>query len=231
MRVIWDAAVKQKIESLALGVGIIKNVEVSSEPRGLDSIRNETFQEIKANTDIEEIKNSAIVKSYRTFYWQYLSIDPTKTRPSGEALARRVLKDQNIPIINNVVYAINLASIQTQLSFSGFDLDKIKPPLIVRYAKPQEAFNGIGSRHRKLTGTELLLSDAEKILCIYAYGDASETTVSLKTKNVLLINYGAPNISSDILENGIRTGLNYIQKTGRGERGAIAVSMIAPPEP
>lgn len=146
-----------------------------------------------------------------------MNIDPTKIRPSGEALARRVLKDQNIPVINNVVYAINLASIRTQLSFSGFDLDKIKPPLIVRYAEPLEAFKGIGSRNRILTGTELLVSDSEKILCIYAYGDASETTVSLKTKDVLLINYGVPNIASEILENGILMGLNYIRKTGGGE--------------
>jgi DNA/RNA-binding domain of Phe-tRNA-synthetase-like protein len=231
MEVIWDIAVRQKIEFLALGIGIIKNVEVSTEPDQLQSIENEVFQDIKASTGIDEIKNSGIVRAYRTFYWKYLNTDPTKIRPSGEALARRVLKDQQIPIINNIVFAINLASIQTQLSFSGFDLDKMKPPLIVRYAEPQEAFIGIGLRHRELSGSELLLSDTEKILCIYAYGDASATTVSLKTRDVLLMNYGAPDISAEILEEGIQRGLYYIQKTGGGDIGAISVSTIAPPEP
>lgn len=64
MRVIWDTAVEQKIEFLALGVGLIQKVEVTSEPNELYSIRNEIFQEIKANTDIDEIKSSAIVKAY-----------------------------------------------------------------------------------------------------------------------------------------------------------------------
>lgn len=231
MKVVWDAAVIRKIESLALGIGLIKNVEVSSDTKELDSIKNEIFQNIKSHTTIEEIKDAAIVKAYRTFYWQSLNIDPTKTRPSGEALTRRVLKDQEIPIINNVVYAINLASIQTHLSFSGFDLSKVTPPLRIRYANPQEKFQGIGSRHRVLNGTELLLGDTEKILCIYAYGDALETTVSLKTKDVLLVNYGAPNISREILEQGIRLCLTYIQKGARGEIGEVLVSRSVLPEP
>ena len=143
MKVIWDAMVTQKMESLALGIGLIKKVEVSSDTKELDSIKNEIFQNIKSHTTIDEIKDAAVVKAYRTFYWQSLHIDPTKIRPSGEALARRVLKDQGISIVNNAVYAINLASIQTQLSFSGFDLSKVKPPLRVRYAHPQEKFQGI----------------------------------------------------------------------------------------
>ena len=227
MKVVWDTVVKQKMESLALGIGLIKNIEVSSETKELDSVKNKKIQNIKRNTNIDEIKDAVIVKAYRTFYWQSLNIDPTKIRPSGEALTRRVLKDQEIPIINNVVYAINLASIQTQLSFSGFDSSKIKPPLIVRSANPQESFQAIGSRYRVLSGTELLLSDAEKILCIYAYVDALETIISLKTKDILLINYGAPTISGEILEDGIRLCLSYIQKLGGGE---ITVSRSVLPE-
>ncbi|MDD1778151.1 MAG: hypothetical protein LUQ65_08260 [Candidatus Helarchaeota archaeon] len=230
MKVVWDTVVQQKIGSLALGMGLIKNVEISSDPKELESIKNKIYQDIKRNTTIDEIKDTAIVKAYRTFYWQSLNIDPTKIRPSGEALTRRVLKDQEIPIINNGVYAINLASIQTHLSFSGFDLDKITPPLMVRYANPQEEFQGIGSRHRALNGTELLLSDIEKILCIYAYGDALETTISLKTKDILLVNYGSPTISSEILLKGIRTCLSYIQKGAGGEIGEIVVSRSVLPE-
>jgi len=99
MEIFWDTTVKQKIESLALGIGIIKNVRVSNDTAELDCLRNKIFQNIKKNTSIDEIKNSAIVKVYRTFYWQNLGIDPTKIRPSGEALTRRVLKNQEIPII------------------------------------------------------------------------------------------------------------------------------------
>ncbi|NVM52765.1 MAG: hypothetical protein HWN66_03595 [Candidatus Helarchaeota archaeon] len=224
MDVIWDPVVKKRIEPFSIGIGTIKNIEVVNQARGLDLIRKRIFENIKNNFTIENIKDSSIVKVYRKFYWQYLNIDPTKIRPSGEALVRRVLNNQKIPIINNIVYSINLVSIQTQLSFSGFDFSKVKPPFKIRYAQPEEVFQGIGTRHRILTGNELLLADTEKVLCIYAYGDGDETKITTKTTNILLVDYGVPNISADILENGIKSGLNYIQETGGGEIGEIKIT-------
>ncbi|MFX1293956.1 MAG: B3/4 domain-containing protein [Promethearchaeota archaeon] len=230
MEVKWDPKVIEEIEPFFIGLGIIKNVEVNNQIKYLDSIKKEVFEYIENNYTIDDIKDTSVVKAYRKFYWKYLDIDPTKIRPSGEALARRVIKKQRIPIISNIVYAINLASIQTQLSYSGFDWTKVKPPLIIRYAKPKEAFQGIGTRYRILSGKELLLADREKILCIYAYGDADATKITINTKNILLVTYGVPNISCDILKNGIKLGLKYIQETGGGKIEEINVTTSAPQE-
>ncbi|MFX1297697.1 MAG: B3/4 domain-containing protein [Promethearchaeota archaeon] len=228
MEVLWDSAVKKKIEPFAIGIGIIKNIKVCNQAGNLDIIKKNIFERTRKNFTIETIRNTSIVEAYRKFYWQYLGIDPTKIRPSGEALVRRVLNGHEIPIINNIVYSINLASIQTQLSFSGFNLNKIKPPLKIRFALPQENFQGIGMRSRSLTGNELLLADIEKILCIYAYGDADITKVTEHTKDILLVTYGIPNISSKILKNGVELGLNLIRETGGGEKGEIIVSKSVP---
>ncbi|MHA1651291.1 MAG: B3/B4 domain-containing protein, partial [Candidatus Helarchaeota archaeon] len=211
--------------------GIIEGVKVVLEANKLSEIKKQIYSKIKSKYSIENIKETPVVNAYRKFYWQFLNIDPTKTRPSGEALVRRVLKNQKIPIINNIVYSINLASIETQLSFSGFDLNKIEPPLIIRYAFPNEAFQGLGTRHKILTGNELLLADTKKILCIYAYGDADMTKITTKTKNILLINYGVPNIADIILEEGIKIGLKYIQEAGGGEIKEVKVTKPAHPEP
>lgn len=117
MEVIWDPAVLEKIEPFFIGIGIITNVEVIKPAKNLDSIKEQVFQNIRNNYTLENIKETPVVKAYRKFYWQHLNIDPTKTRLSGEALARRILNNQDIPLINNCVYAINLVSIHTQLSF------------------------------------------------------------------------------------------------------------------
>ncbi|MHA1264801.1 MAG: B3/B4 domain-containing protein [Candidatus Helarchaeota archaeon] len=224
MKVNWDPAVQQQIEPFSLGLGIIKAVKVLNEPKNLEAIKEKVFNDIRENFTIENIKNTAVVSAYRQFYWKYLSIDPTKIRPSGEALVRRVLKRQKVPIINNIVYGINLASIETQLSFSGFDLDKVTPPLEIRYARTGEFFQGIGTRSRKLQGNELLLSDSEKILCIYAYGDADITKVEGTTKNILLVTYGVPKIEENILRRGIEIGLDYIQQTAGGFKEDIEIN-------
>lgn len=231
MEITWEQAVVKKVEPFSLGIGIIRNVVIKKDAEGLDSIKEEVFEYIRNNFSIENIKDTPIVKAYRKFSWQYLNIDPTKIRPSGEALARRVLKAQKIPIINSIVYAINLASIKTQLSFSGFNFGVVKLPLIIRYPSMGEEFQGIGSRHRILTGNELLLADSEKILCIYAYGDGDVTKLTTKTRDILLVTYGLPNISDDVLKSGIELGLNYIQKAGGGEIEKVEVRKSVHPEP
>jgi len=230
MNIICDPAVIKELGSIYIGLGIIKNLEIKNQVENLNSIKDRILSKIKKSYTIENIKDTEIVKAYRNFYWRFMNIDPTKTRPSGEALARRVLKNQDIPIINNIVFSINLVSIETQLSFSAFDLSKIKFPLTIRYAYKEEEFRGIGTRYKILIGNELLLADSEKILCMYAYGDADYTKITSKTKDILLVNYGVPGISGESLEKGIQNGLSYLQKAGGGEIGEIFVSKCAPPE-
>ena len=51
--------------------------------------------------------------------------DPSRYRPSGEALVRRTLKGHDLYQVNTLVDLINLASIAYGYSIGGFDADKI----------------------------------------------------------------------------------------------------------
>ena len=111
-----------------------------------------------------KLKDDMIIRAYRDFYWRYLNIDPTKIRPSGEALARRVLQGKDIPRINNLVDAYNLASLKNIIPLSGFDLDLITPPLEIRFSKSNELFKGILDDHANAVfkGHILVRKDAQK---------------------------------------------------------------------
>src|SRR5204863_8366943 len=50
-----------------------------------------------------------------------LGLDPTKVRPSSEALARRVLKGEALYTVNTLVDALNLSSLRAQLPFGLYD--------------------------------------------------------------------------------------------------------------
>ena len=67
----------------------------------------------------------------RTLY-KALGIDPTKTRPSNEALLRRALKGEGLYRINTLVDALNLASLREQLPFGLYDLGRVRPPVTLR---------------------------------------------------------------------------------------------------
>jgi len=153
-----------------------------------------------------------------------LDIDPTKTRPSGEALLRRVLHGKEIPRISTVVDSYNLASLKTIIPLSGFDLDTLHLPLCVRFSRQNEEFHGIGmDTPKKLADKMLVLADGKRIVCIYPYRDAEVTKITEKTKNVVVVGYGAPKIHQNELTNAVETALSFIQQTSGGKIETVSV--------
>ena len=78
----------------------------------------------------------------RTLY-KAVGLDPTKTRPSNEALLRRALKGEPLYRINTLVDALNLSSLRFQLPFGLYDLDQVRPPIVLRRGAPGESYEGI----------------------------------------------------------------------------------------
>jgi len=213
----WASDVSEKFPKLAICIGVISNVRVEKENSQTKDLKRTVYSEVKAKYNIESLKDNPTVRAYRDFYWK-LDIDPTKRRPSGEALLRRILHGDELPCISTVVDAYNLASMETIIPISGFDKDSISPPFHVRYARDDEAFTGIGMKQPiALKGNMFVLADEKQILCVYPYRDSYFTKITEKTRNVLIVGYGAPQISEEQLREAVETTLSYIQRCSGGE--------------
>ncbi|MCC6350329.1 MAG: hypothetical protein IT347_12150 [Candidatus Eisenbacteria bacterium] len=116
-----------------------------------------------------------------------LGVDPTKTRPSSEALLRRVLKGQELPSIHPVVDVCNLASFEYQLPLGLYDRLEMRGPVFARLGRKGEGYDGIRKAHVNLTGRPLLADDDG------AFGaptsDSARTQVTDATKALLVIVY------------------------------------------
>ncbi len=75
--------------------------------------------------------------------YKALGLDPTKTRPSSEALARRALKGEALYRINTLVDALNLCSLRAQLPFGLYDLDRVEGAVVLRKGTAGESYEGI----------------------------------------------------------------------------------------
>jgi DNA/RNA-binding domain of Phe-tRNA-synthetase-like protein len=219
----WDSKGIALFPKLSICIGIINNVHVEKENEHIEKLKTAVYNEVRTKYDIETLKDNPTVRAYRDFYWR-LGIDPTKTRPSGEALLRRVLHEDVLPTISTVVDAYNLASMKTIIPISGFDRDRLKLPFQVRFAKNGEAFTGIGmSQPLSLTDNMLVLADEIQILCIYPYRDSDYTKISEQTTNALIVGYGVPEISEQQLRHAVETTLGYIRTVSGGEIEMIKV--------
>jgi len=84
----------------------------------------------------------ADVTAVRTMY-KRVGLDPTKTRPSSEALLRRVRKGDTLPRINSMVDVCNWCSLEFQLPYGLYDADKIDGDVELRLGVAGESYAGI----------------------------------------------------------------------------------------
>jgi DNA/RNA-binding domain of Phe-tRNA-synthetase-like protein len=122
----------------------------------------------------------------RTLY-KALGIDPTKTRPSNEALLRRALKGETLYRVNTLVDALNLVSLREQLPFGLYDLDRVRPPVRLRLGAGGEAYEGIRKGPVNVEGRPVLV-DADG-----PFGnptsDSLRTAITLATTRCLVVAY------------------------------------------
>lgn len=213
----WSIEVSRRFPEIYLVAGIIRNSQVERENLKIAELKRAVYEEVRAKYNVEALKDNPVIRAYRDFYWK-LGIDPTKIRPSGEALLRRVLRGNELPTINTAADAYNLASMKTMVPISGFDLDRINPPLNVRFAQNGESFFGIGmDKPVVLTQKMLVLADMMRIVCIYPYRDSEHTKITEKTRNIIIVGYGAPGVERQNVTEAVEMALTYIKTVSGGE--------------
>lgn len=166
----------------------------------------------------EELKNHEIARALRDFYWR-IGIDPTKQRPSSEALARRLITTGYLPMINSVVDACNLVSAETLIPIGLYDTDKIEGKLSLRAARLDEKFTDINGEIKALRKGEIVLSDDIGPLHVFPHRDAERTKITLKTRSVLIVSCGVPGVSEAQLENATEKVATLAEKLSASERG------------
>lgn len=125
---------------------------------------------------------AAVRRLYRA-----VGLDPTKTRPSSEALLRRIRKGGGLPRINSVVDVGNWCSVETQLPFGLYDVDRIEGPVEVRLGREGEEYAGIGKDVVHVAG-RITLADR---LGVFGNptSDSARTMISEATARVLVVVY------------------------------------------
>ncbi len=201
---------------LRLAVNAVRGVKVMKDAGSRELIER-VAEKLRDEIKLEDLKNHPVARAYRDFYWR-IGIDPTKRRPSGEALVRRALKG-GIPSINNVVDAGNIASMETLIPIGLYDIDRIKGDLKLRFASDNEQFLPIGGKEERLKENQIVLADDEKVLHVFPYRDSRETMITEKTRNVLVVACGVPNVEDVLVMEACRKAVGYIRTLAGGVCG------------
>jgi DNA/RNA-binding domain of Phe-tRNA-synthetase-like protein len=135
----------------------------------------------------------ADIDAVRTMY-KRVGIDPTKRRPSSEALLRRVRKGEGLPRINSMVDVINWCSLEFQLPYGLYDADRIDGDVLLRLGAEGESYAGIRKDEVHVGGRIVLVDDRGPFG--NPTSDSARTMVTASTRRALVVVY-APLVVGD----------------------------------
>lgn len=147
------------LKGVKLGLLEADAVRVEPSPAGLADELGSVASGLAGRVTVEAVAAMAPVIAVRAMFRAW-GLDPSKYRPSSEALLRRVAQGKGLTLISNVVDIVNLAQIETGWPMGGYDRDRIRPPVTLRLGEAGEKYEGIGRRVWHLAGRPVL-ADAD----------------------------------------------------------------------
>jgi len=172
--------------TLALGVLEAEGVRLGPLPSAFDDEARLVTDRLLAHYAGKPAADIPGVAETRALFHQ-LDLDPTKTRPSSEALLRRVLQGKGLPRVNPAVDVCNLCSLEDQMPLGLYDRDRVRGPLHVRAGRAGEGYVGIRKQRVHLEG-RLLIADEDGPFGAPT-SDSAHTAVGLESRNLLAVMY------------------------------------------
>ena len=160
------------------------------------------------NMDIDSIKEMPAIQATRQAY-KKCGKDPSRYRPSSEALCRRLLRGLSLYQIDTLVDLINLASVNSGHSIGGFDRDKIQgDKLVLGIGKAGEPYEGIGRGELNIEGMPVYRDAVGGVGT--PTSDNERTKISSETTHLLAIMNAYS--GSDGLEEAVNYMVNLLKE-------------------
>lgn len=167
------------------GVAVYATVKNSSYNETLWHRIAEFTEIYRAKYTTDSIKDMPSIQATRQAY-KKCGKDPSRYRPSSEALCRRILRGIPLYQIDTLVDLINLASINSGHSIGGFDIDKIKgDKLVLGIGKAGEPYEGIGRGELNIDGMPVYRDEIGGVGT--PTSDNERTKISADTTHLLAI--------------------------------------------
>ncbi len=175
-----------------------------------------TLYRSKYTTD--SIKEMPAIQATRATY-KKCGKDPSRYRPSSEALCRRILRGIPLYQIDTLVDLINLASIYSGHSIGGFDLDKIQGNrLVLGIGKAGEPYEGIGRGELNIEGMPVYRDSVGGIGT--PTSDNERTKITENTEHLLAIMNGYSG------SEGLEDSVNYMVDLLKEFAAAIDIEIV-----
>src|ERR1700683_1523775 len=178
--------IKIGLRNVKLGVVEADALRVAPADENLSRLMDDICNRKLREFTIEALAEAESPRAVRAMLRSW-DMDPSKYRPSSEALLRRVVQGKGLYRVSNVVDIGNVGSIETGWPFGCYDRARITGPIAFRHGVGGESYEGIGKRTWHLERRPVLAdSDGPFGSPI---SDSTRTMITEAARDVLIVIY------------------------------------------
>jgi len=211
---IGPADVKKELEGWTLFWAALE--ATNAQDGTLDELRRRAAERARRRYDIRTLVADPVVSALRRLFKQ-AGTDPSRYRPSSEALIRRLLKGGGIPAISPLVDFNNCLSADLAVPCCVMEEGTFSPPFVWRSGKAGESYESLKGPF-KLEGRPLLC-DAQGPLDTPITGNV-RVKVTPQTRRAWLVAY----LPSEIMT--FETARDALENIA-GETPAVVITAVA----
>jgi DNA/RNA-binding domain of Phe-tRNA-synthetase-like protein len=188
--------IRIELPSVNLGVVEADRVRVVLVDPGLVRVMNQVCEQKRSEFTVESLAEAESIRAVREMFRDW-GIDPSKYRPSSEALLRRVVQGKGLYGVSNLVDIGNVGSIETGWPYGCYDRSKIAGPMVFRHGLRGESYEGIGKRTWHLEGRPVL-ADAQGPFGS-PISDSTRSMIMESSRDILIVVYAPASAGDDRL--------------------------------
>lgn len=175
---------------------------------------------LAAAEDALRARPPADTAAVRAMY-KRVGLDPTKTRPSSEALLRRVLKGGTLPRINTMVDVVNWCSVEFQLPYGLYDASRIDGSVTMRLGRDGEEYAGIRKDAVHVAGRITVADDKGPFG--NPTSDSARTMVTPRTTDALVVVYAPFEVGVSNLDRALQATADRLAQACGGRESSRRV--------
>jgi len=139
-----------------------------------------------------------VMRAYRAYYKRF--------RKTYHVLLqlRSVAQGKALPSVAALVEAMFMAEVKNGLLTAGHDLDHAHAPIALDVAQGDERYVMLNGREQTLKAGDMIMSDAQGVICSVIYGLDRRTAIRPKTRRVLFVVYAPAGIGAQAVYEHLR---------------------------
>jgi DNA/RNA-binding domain of Phe-tRNA-synthetase-like protein len=204
--------IRIELPGVKLGALEADDLHVVPVDMALAKLMDEVCDRKRREFSLESLAEAQDIRLVRAMFREW-DMDPSRYRPSSEALLRRVVQGRGLYRVSNVVDISNLGSIEVGWPFGCYDRSRIRAPIAFRHGVVGESYEGIRKKTWHLEGRPVL-ADTDG-----SFGspisDSTRSMITESAREILTVIYAPAGVSDTSLERALaRLGERFTQLAG-----------------